>query len=216
MSATVVPNGPIDRRVLHEMSGADYGALISGLRFMGLVDDNRVATPAYHALIKAAKAGEATYKPALLEILNKSYKPVLGSLDPLNGTAAQLEKAFKDVGVTPGQMLTKTVRFYVKAMTFCGVDVSPHIAKASRPSTPTKNGEAKRTPRAKVKSDDPPADPKDNAVAQGFERLTIPGLPGAFVQYPTTLTEANCDLFEAMIGVLRTYVKGRVAKEKKP
>lgn len=214
LATTVVPSGPIDRRVLDGLSGADYGALMSGLRFLGLVDEQRVATPQYRALVQAHKDGEAKFKPALWSVINAAYKPITGSINIEHGTIAQVEKAFKDTGVSQGQMLTKTIRFYVKALSYVGASVSVHItkAKSSRPSAP-KNGEPKpkkkahsaATKRTITQEDAPPT---------GTERLPIPGLPDAYIQYPATITEANCDLFDAMITVLRTYVKGR--KEKKP
>lgn len=214
LSTTTVPHGPLDRRVLAGLSGADYGSLISGLRFLGLVDAQRTATPSYHALVRAMKEGEAKFKGSLLEVLNTAYKPIIGNIDIKHGTAAQLEKVFKDAGVSQGQMLTKTIRFYVKAMNYCGVTISHYIlnAKTPRQTTP-KNGDQKRVPRVKKAR----AGGGTDETPMGFERLPIPGLADTYIQYPNTLTEANCDLFDAMIGVLRTYVKGRpTSKEKKP
>jgi hypothetical protein len=220
LSRTTVPHGPIDRRVLDGLSGADYGSLISGMRFLDLVDESRTATPRYHALVKAMKEGEPAFKQALLEIITGAYKPVIGSLDVANGTISQLERVFKDAGVSQGQMLTKTIRFYVKALVYCGVKVSPHITKAKAPRLAAqKNGEMKRVPKTKKTKTAGAPDPKGGATDEaptGFGRLPIPGLPDAYIQYPAGLTEANCDLFDAMIGVLRTYVKGRsVEKEQK-
>ncbi|MGB7134400.1 MAG: hypothetical protein WBD46_03890, partial [Acidobacteriaceae bacterium] len=38
LGESTVPSGPLDRRVLHWLSGADHGALMSALRFLGLTD----------------------------------------------------------------------------------------------------------------------------------------------------------------------------------
>lgn len=214
LAGTTVPHGPLDRRVLDGLSGADYGALISGLRFLGLVDEKRTATPQYHALVQAMKEGEAKFKPALMEIISAAYQPLIGDLNIKHGTIAQLEKAFKDAGVSQGQMLTKSIRFYVKALNYIGVDVSVHITKAKSSRQPVpKNGDPRPKPKPKKNKSTDDTTTHDAAPA-GTERLPIPGLPNAYIQYPATITEANCDLFDAMIGVLRTYVKGR--KEKKP
>ena len=215
LAESTVPTGPLDRRVLDGLSGADYGALISGLRFLGLVDDERKATQGYRALVHVSKDIEK-FKSALLEIITTRYESITGSVDLKQGTISELEKAFKDAGVSAGQMLTKTIRFYVKALQDCGVAISPHITKARRPNGPKKS----EIPRRKATPADSSAGEirRDEAPTMpvGFERLPIPGVLGAFIQYPADLTEANCDLFEAMIGVLRTYVRGRVGgKEKK-
>jgi hypothetical protein len=216
LADSVVPTGPLDRRVLDGLSGADYGSLISALKFLGFATEDRKATQAYRDLVGVAKQPDK-FKAALLNVLSEKYRPILGHVDIQHGTLAELEKAFRDAGVAQGQMLTKTIRFYTKAMQECGVDVSPHITKA-RKAAPVKreNGSRKKT-----KNNDTGADPKapkrdqEEIPTPGFERLPIPGLANAYIQYPASLTEANCDLFDAMIGVLRTYVKGRTAKEKK-
>lgn len=216
LAQSTVPTGPLDRRVLDGLSGADYGSLISGLRFLGFVDDERRATESYRQLVRAYKEGPSEFSGMLTDLVSPRYDSILGDVDTEQGTISELEKAFRDAGVSPGQMLTKTIRFYVKFLTEIGVTVSPHITKARKPASPRANG----APRKKTNKPEPPADQRHDetpATRDGFERLPIPGLAGAFVQYPTGLTEANCDLFDAMIGVLRTYVKGRTAgKEKKP
>src|SRR5262249_52035692 len=141
------------------------------------------------------------FKAALADVVSAKYKPITGNVDLKHGTLAQLEKAFKDADVAAGQMLTKTIRFYVKALQESGIDVSPHITKARKPSGGKKpNGTRKKTLRTPTPSNLP-----DDTIPSGFARLPIPGVADAYIQYPTNLTDANCDLFDAMIGVLRTY-----------
>ena len=149
LAESVVPTGPLDRRVLDGLSGADYGSLMSALRFLGLVDEQRKATASYRDLVQAAKEPDK-FKAKLLAILTERYKPITGSVDLAHGTITELEKAFRDAGVTPGQMLTKTVRFYVKALADAGISVSPHILKAKRTPSAKKNGASERA-RAKTK-----------------------------------------------------------------
>ena len=214
LADSTVPTGPLDRRVLDGMSGADYGALISGLRFLGFVDDDRKATPEYRSLVQASQDAQR-FNAQLLETLTDKYKPIVGKMDLQHGTITELEAAFKNYGVSQGQMLTKTVRFFVKALQACGVSVSPHITKP-KPKTPrilaSKNGDKSR---ANPASSSPASvqHPPTPTLPKGFERLPIPGLADAFIQYPANLTEAHCQLFDAMIGVLRTYVKARSDKE---
>lgn len=215
LAQSTVPSSPIDRRVLDGLSGADFGALMSALKFLGLVTEDRKATQHYRELVRASTNPE-TFKIALGVVIKSAYKPI-AHVDIEHGTIAELERAFREIGVSPGQMLTKTVRFYLKALAECGVSISPHITKASKtPRTPapkTGNGPQPRKKKPRVIPDDA----SDVTVTpKGYERLPIPGLPGAHIQYPSELTAANCDLFDAMVGVLRAYVKGRSGgKEKK-
>lgn len=221
LAESTVPTGPLDRRVLDGISGADHGALMSGLSFLGLVDDDRKATGEYRDLVHAFK-DKPKFKEVFYRIITLKYGPIIGTLDLKNGTIAQLEKAFKDFGVAQGQMLTKTIRFFVKALTECGFQVSPHITKP-KPKGPrtTTNGRASKTgadkQRGRATANQPTySGTMEEHTPAGTGRLPIPGMANAFIQYPLDVTEPQVDLFQAMIGVLRTYVQGRTgAKEKK-
>jgi hypothetical protein len=210
---TTVPTGPLDRRVLNEFSGADYGALISGLRFLGLVDEQRRATAEYRDLVQLSK-DPAKFKERWRELVKSKYTPVVGQLDLKHGTSAELEKAFKDYGVSTGQMLTKTIRFFIKAVSESGLQLSPYMtapkprAPRTTSATARKNGSGKVHGGTKPRGQDSSNEAPDETPS-GFERLPLPGMPNSFIQYPTNLTEAHCQILEAMVGVLRTSVKAR-------
>ena len=211
LAESTVPTGPLDRRVLDNLSGADHGALISGLRFLGYVDEERRATESYRKLVSSAKE-PAKFQELLAEALSK-YDSVVGDLDMEFGTAAELEKAFRDYGVPPGQMLTKTIRFYIKALQEIGIKVSPHIMKP-KPRAP-RNG-AKRIERGTGRGSGGrttlPQSSAEYVVPKGFDRMPVPGLPQAFIQFPLDLTPDQVDLFGAVVNVLRTFAKGKSGK----
>jgi hypothetical protein len=214
LAETIVPTAALDRRVLDGLSGADHGSLMSGMRFLGLVDGQRKATAEYRELVGASKDAPQ-FSSKLLQILKAKYGPITGHVNIEQGTIAELEKAFKDAGVTQGQMLTKTIRFYVKALQECGIKVSPFILKSNKPQkTPRQNGKPARTQAPAPRVDTVKGRkyeehlPLVDAIPQGFSRLPIPGIENAFVQYPLDITPQQFALFEAMIGVLRIYVKG--------
>ena len=208
-AGTTVPSGPIDRRVLHDFSGADYGALISGLRFLGLVDNDRKATNQFRELVQLSKDG-AKFKERMRLIIGEKYKPIVGSLNLTHGTSAELEKAFKDYGVSIGQMLTKTVRFFLKAAAEAGYQLSPYFT-APKPrtqsATPRNNSADKARLHDKRSKNDVYGGGEE--VPTGFARLPLPGVPNSFIQYPTNLTEAHCQILDALVGVLRTSVTAR-------
>src|ERR1700682_1061593 len=79
-SDTTVPTGPIDRRVLRGFSGNDYAALISGLRFLGLVDAQRRATAEYRELVQAWKDKDK-FKQQWRKIVESRYTPIVGHVD---------------------------------------------------------------------------------------------------------------------------------------
>ncbi len=209
LADATVPSGPLDRHVLDKISGADHGALMSALTFLGYVDADRRATSEYRKLINAWKARTEAdsheYEALLFEAVSVNYADVIGNVNIETGTLAELEKAFKAYGVPQGQMLTKTIRFYVKALADCGANVSRHITKP-RP----------RTPRTAIKKvvKGPVVNPQyqqtvEASVPNGFERMPVPGLSDAFIQFPLNLTEAHCDLFDSVVKVLRTFAKGK-------
>jgi hypothetical protein len=211
LAEATVPTGPLDRRVLDKLSGADHGALMSGLRFLGYVDEDRRATNEYRKLIAASKE-PLKFKELLTETISAKYDPIIGSVDMEFGTAAEVEKAFRDYGVPVGQMLTKTIRFYIKALQEIGVSVSQHITKP-KPRTP-RNG-AKKTTKLAGKGARGTAThtPQEHsAVPRGFDRMPVPGLPNAFIQFPLDLTPEQVDLFGAVVNVLRTFAKGKSGK----
>jgi len=212
LAETTVPTGPLDRHVLDGISGADYGSLMSGLRFLGLVDEQRRATAEFRELIQQSKHPKE-FKEHLLALILLKYANITGDLDLEGGTLAQVEKAFRDAGVQSGQMLTKSIRFWIKALTEAGVNVSAYIRKP-KPRAP-------RTTQKKIEDlvhqQHPHFQEEEISVPKGFERMPVPGVPNAFIQYPMDLTEAQCALLDAVTVMLRTYAKTRAGgKEKHP
>lgn len=217
LAQSVVPTGPLDRRVLNQLSGADYGALISALRFLGLADANKIATPGYRELIRSSTDPNA-FKVELKRLLDSKYGPIIGSVNLQHGTISELERIFKDFGVTQGQMLTKTIRFLLKALGECGVELSPHITKPS-PKTPRSNANKAGTDKNRTRTAkgtgtaQTPPEGNMETVPKGFDRLPIPGLPNAFIQYPVDLSEMQCTLLDGAVAFLRVYVTGKIRKE---
>jgi hypothetical protein len=207
-----VPSGALDRHVLDKISGADHGALMSGLQFLGYVDRDRKATASYRALVNASKEENQTHYQALLyEALSMQYADIIGDVKVETATLAELEKAFKAYGVPAGQMLTKTIRFYVKALTECGAPVSSYITKP-RPRSP-RTSTKKNDQGGKGGGETPfiPVPPVSSAP-KGFERMPVPGLPQAFIQFPLSITPEQVELFSAVVNVLKTFAKGNSGK----
>jgi hypothetical protein len=217
LAQSTVPSGPLDRRVLDRLSGADHGALMSALRFLGLADSENRATGSFDDLIDTLHTGAAPerFREKLMELLDEKYKPILERVSLERGTITELEKAFREeMSVAPGQMMTKTIRFFVKAYTEAGFNLmSPHITKpkpkkrAAKSTTKSpvsdKNGNGNASQRADTK----PEGPVRDAVPNGFSRLPIPGMDGAYIQYPKDLTEQQCTVLDGAVQMLRVYVK---------
>ena len=209
----------LDRHVVSNLSGAAHSALISGLCFMGLANKDESVTEGFGALVRARRKSEQEYETVLIEILHGVYDSIIWEVNIENGTLPELEKAFKGSGIPRGQMLTKSIRFYVKALQDCGFPVSPHITKPRARRTHT------RKKQTAEKNDTPLGDPpKDSEngnggsdtgkIPKGFGQLPIIGREGAFIQYPMPLTEQDCAVIEAAVGYLRALVKANPKENK--
>ena len=208
--------GSLNRHVLDDLSGGDLSALLTAFRFLGLMNEDKTVTPEFHQLVEARKISEKDYKTALLKHLERAYRPIIGDLNISNTTLPDVEKVFRETSGFQGQMLTKAIRFYVKAMEDSNVKVSEFVTKPRTKGTKPKNGTTpKKTKAAKANTPKSDTENKEDFQPDGFDRLPIPGLDNAFIQYPKNLTDGDCTMFETMVGVLRAYVKSRTGQEGK-
>ncbi len=211
---TAVPDY-IDRSMLSSLSGGDQTALLAGLRFLALIEgDDDKTTDSFHVLIEARKHGSEKWKAALGEVIRQRYERIVDGVNVGTTTKAKIQECFRNAGVAAGQMTDKSIRFYLKALEESGGTVSPHLkALKGRAARRPASGTTRRKAVRRSKPDVPPPGaargdtPKGSPIPKGFERLPIPGLNDAFIQYPADLTAAHCKLFEAAITLLRTSVE---------
>ena len=212
LANTTVP-AHIDRSMLPKLSGANQTALLSALRFLGMTaGDDDETTSALRELVEARRAGEDAWKQALTQLLDEKYSSILGEVKITNTTRARLTSCFTSAGVKAGQMTEKSMRFYIHALKDAGVKVSEHVTKASR-----KAAKRKAAPKKPAKRDQgdgtPPPPPSSTTPAEGFARLPIPGVDGGYIEYPKNLSEADCVMYETMVGALRKYVEVQTGEE---
>jgi hypothetical protein len=219
LSATAAPD-QIDRSMLSSLSGGDQTALLAGLRFLGLIEgDDGKTTDSFHGLVRARKSGTEEWKAALGQIVKPRYAPIIGDVNIETTTKAKIQKCFGDAGVATGQMMDKSIRFYLKALEQSGGTVSPHLkgmrGRIRRTTSGTSRRKSSRRPSSAESSDSsaPKTSPKADQVPDGFSRLPIPGLDGAFIQYPADLTRGHITLLEGGVAYLATSVKVREEEE---
>jgi hypothetical protein len=151
LSKSVIPN-LIDRTVFTGMNWAIQNQLFSGLRFLGLTDDQGKPTPDMEAL---AQEDEDARKAKLKEILQRRYSELF-SLNLKKTTPGELEKQMADSYGVSGDTKEKAVRFFTSAADYVGIELSPLFETAKKPNgTPA----AKRTKRSKVNRQSIPMDP---------------------------------------------------------
>jgi len=205
----------IDRDSMRNFSGATQSWLLSGLRSLNMIDDEGVPKA---RLKQIAHATTDERKPMLRQLIEAEYQFLKG-ISLQGATPKQIESAFETTGAT-GDTVRKCIGFFVGMAKAADLPLSPMIMKVRR--RPTKNGGGTRKkPEATpitITTTPKPSETRADALPEGFERTNIPGLPGAYIQYPVALTEANCDVMDAMMQFLRAYAKAQamVLKEKKP
>jgi hypothetical protein len=201
LSTTAVP-ASIDRSIMAKMSGITQNQTLSALRFLRCIGPNGVVQHPLHNLVKAF--GTESWSSVLTDVISDAYVEIVDGLDLDNGTASQLAFAFKKRGGVDGQMLSKAVRFYLKAMTDAGLTYSPHFKAPPAPRKP-------KSTRAKVKGsedgneiiDDQPED--NTPIARGMTLVPIGG--GRNIAVEKDLTDDDVDVIETLIPALRAMAK---------
>lgn len=130
----------VDRTALPHKSGAVQSQLLLALTYLGLIDEHRVPTPAFHELV-AAEGAER--RKLLRQLLASSYAFLADDVDLSKATSEQLEERFAATGVS-GETLRRAQSFFLAMAKEAGVAVSPYIQphrgrrkrKAAQPEPP--------------------------------------------------------------------------------
>src|SRR5205809_1756962 len=147
LSKRAVPDR-IDRSIMPKMSGGAKKTLLSAMKFLKLVQPNGATTDLLRRAVKAFPHADQ-WKKMLAEILTAAYAPVVGKLPIGSASPKQLHDAFRENGGVEGQMLQKSVRFYLKAVKAAGLPLSPHLMVRNTAPTVKRSGGSGRE-RAKV------------------------------------------------------------------
>src|ERR1700692_128348 len=132
----------IDSNLTQTMSGGTASALMSALRFLGLVDQSGTPQDSLRKLVTAYDTDR--WKDVFGDLVDRAYAGIIGDLDLTTATRSMLDDRFRKNSKAAGQVLDKAARFYLGALEKMQRPVSPHFkvrkarAAASRkPSRPT-------------------------------------------------------------------------------
>ena len=124
LKATVVPP-IIDSSLTQTLSGGMSGALMSALRFLGLIESGGKVLPSLKELVAAH--GTESYPMVLAGIIDNGYADIVGDLDLATATPNMLDDKFRKNSKANGQVLDKSVRFYLAALEKMKRPLSPHF-----------------------------------------------------------------------------------------
>jgi hypothetical protein len=138
----------------------------------------------------------------------------VGDLDLSGATPAQLQKKFRDAGLS-SQMIDKVVRFYLASLESAGVSFSPHLkvrgsasgAGKGRRASKRANGAARdRSEEQDESFEEGREEPSGHAVGRTRSfSFPIPGEADIRVSVPENLDDP--DVWHMVDQTLRTYIK---------
>jgi hypothetical protein len=125
---------PIDRTTWDSRSGTDQVQIIGAFKFLGLIAEGDHPTEALRNLTSAA-ANSLIEKQILSELLRTHYGKVF-DLDLKVATPGHLEEAIGSYNVS-GATRDRAVRFFLKAASHCGTELSSRLTRNLRSRTST-------------------------------------------------------------------------------
>jgi hypothetical protein len=191
---TDVPS-QINRSVMTNLSYSAQAQLLSGLRYLGLI--NTDGKPLAN-LSRFVGATEATQKEIIKAIITERYGFVFNALDLSRASSEELEKQFRAEGIG-GSTVVRATSFFLGAAEAAGIQLSAHLKKKTSVAPATRrqrvakrkvrngaNGQDETPPPAAVPTDmmgkllekfpqfDPNwPDPIKTKWFEGFDRLMV-------------------------------------------
>jgi len=119
----------IDRSYWSQFLAPGHGGQVTAaFRFLELIDSLGHPMRKLEELVRDPQSR----KEALSDLIFERYLPALDGLDLDRATMDQLEEAFGNVYAIDGDTRRKAVSFFVHAVLYCGLTLSPHITKNTR------------------------------------------------------------------------------------
>ena len=160
LKATGIPV-VIDSNLTQSMSGGTASALMSALRFLGLVDQSGTPQDSLRKLVAAYDTDR--WKEVFGDLVDRAYAGIIGDLDLTTATRSMLDDRFRKNSKAAGQVLDKAARFYLGALERMQRPLSPHFkvrkarAVEARKSSRGKDGKPTRQPDRETDLGDPSA-----------------------------------------------------------
>jgi len=166
--AVLLPNR-IDRSAFPGFAGGVQSQLLTGMRFLGLINGDGKPTQAMHAL--AVKDEEAR-KSALAALLRERYANLF-SLDLTKATPQELAEEMARSYAVGGDTKERAIRFFLSAVSYVGIPISPLLARVKGPSGPGGPRKRRPQPRGSRLIDSTPEPPPPTPPSTEGESVSI-------------------------------------------
>jgi len=207
LRATGIP-AVIDSNLTQTMSGGTASALMSALRFLGLVDQSGTPQDSLRKLVAAYDTDR--WKDVFGNLVDRAYATIIGDLDLTTATRSMLDDRFRKNSKAAGQVLDKAARFYLGALEKMQRPVSPHFkvrkarAVASRKPSRTTDGNPAHQQDRKTDS----ADPSVQHI-----RLQLLDKPDVTITLPSDFDAADWTFLKP---ILEAYIARLTSPASKP
>ena len=146
-----IPNR-VDRTAFPGMAWGVQSQLFTGMKFLGLLNDDSSPTPALHAV---AVLEETARKEKLKGILLERYSDLF-ALDLMKATPALLDEQMGKSYNVAGSTRVRATRFFLSAVDYVGIPISRLFKpKSGNGAAPTRKRRASARPRQVPEPEDP-------------------------------------------------------------
>src|SRR5262245_17024976 len=168
-----LPN-QIDRSVWKGQSWGTQSQLLTAFKFLGLTEERGKPTVFLTTYASPDLAAEAS-KQILDNLVREKYADLF-ALDLTKATPEQVDRAIAGYRVT-GETREKAVRFFLSALLYLGIPVSPLLQPKPPNGTARKRGRAKKQKAASepLPATAPPPDRQPGPSVAKVFRLRTPG-----------------------------------------
>jgi len=198
----------IDANLTQTMSGGTASALMSALRFLGLVDQSGTPQDSLRKLVAAYDTDR--WKDVFGDLVDRAYAGIIGDLDLTTATRSMLDDRFRKNSKAAGQVLDKAARFYLGALEKMQRPVSPHFkvrkVRMATPRKPLHSAGGKSAPGR-----DNEADPDTSSDLQQI-RLQLLGKPDVTITLPGDFDAADWRFLKPILEAYIDRLTGAGAK----
>ncbi|HWJ35972.1 MAG TPA: DUF5343 domain-containing protein, partial [Steroidobacteraceae bacterium] len=197
----------IDSNLTQTMSGGTASALMSALRFLGLVDQSGRPQDSLRKLVAAYHTDR--WKDVFGDLVDRAYAGIIGDLDLTTATRSMLDDRFRKNSKAAGQVLDKAARFYLGALEKMQRPVSPHF-KVRKARAMTSRKPSRITDRKSVHPQDGETDSDPNVQ---HIRLQLLDKPDVTITLPSDFDAADWTFIKP---ILEAYIARLTGAPSKP
>lgn len=193
----------VDKSVMKSLAGGVQGQVLTGLRFLDLIDDKGAPLPSLKALVDTVSTDE--WPAALKEHVYPAYEGIIGDLDLMTATPAQLKERFQENTSATGATLDKGMRFFLALLKEAKIEHGAHLFEA-KVKTSYKKSQKPKGGDAPEKSDD---DSQEEDDEDPLTKWSIPfvGKKAGYIAFPKDIVTADCAFITAIVEAIKAYAK---------